>query len=299
MINETQNNLISKTISATKTTETKQPQKNVQTAVIQEIKPDTFEKKTVANSSKISSKDILNGIISFGLCIGLFFLPDMIFAYKNRKQSKFINKIKGLKPAFKNLMTSQEQKQLKNGNIKITLEGIKDKFKYNEIIILDQNGKIKQRILTRKEKMPNGKYLLRNMKSYKGSDLHNNSKVARNESKYLVKEYKRSKVENNQYKIKINEPNKGPKEYHCYCTKNGEPILRVQTFDDRKENTMFLYDRNFCVGTDKQVAPQDSNKPTYNILNIPKKNIKDKVYTFKNYGEQYDSKLIEKFMNNF
>ena len=165
------NNLITQTINNS-------AQNNVQQVKKAEVVSDTFQKSTpkptntqnLPKKTKISNKTlskVIDAATSVILLGGLFFLPDLIFAVKNKKANNILGKYKNFKPIIGEVITSQKQETLKNGLTKITLENIKGKFKFNEIMILDKKGNMKQRILIRKEELPNGKYIVRNVQSYK------------------------------------------------------------------------------------------------------------------------------------
>lgn len=285
------NNLISKAVTTVKQNETKTSE-----TVKLETKPDTFEKNSKPSSPKISKSEILKGVFTTAFCLGLFFIPDIIMAFKNKQNTNLINKYRNFKPMIGDTITAQRLERLPNGNQKITMENIKGAFKFNEIVIIDKKGKLTNRILIKKEELPNGKYMLKRMKAYKGENLIDNNEILKNENKYLIKEYKRSKTCNHQSKINIYKKGSLVEENTCYSTPAGEPTLIVKEDGNTKKNILFLYDKNKCIGSDTQIIGEEGQ---HNILNIPSKNIKNKKYIFEKEGAQYDSKLLEKFKQYF
>jgi len=285
------NNLISKAVTTVKQNGTK-PSETVKL----ETKPDTFERSNKPSSTKISKSEILKGVFTAAFCLGLFFIPDIVMAFKNRQNTNLINKYRNFKPMIGDTITAQRLERLPNGKQKVTMENIKGAFKFNEIVIIDKKGKLTNRILIKKEELPNGKHILRRMKSYKGENLIDNNEIKKNANKYLMKEYKRSKTCNHQSKISIYRKGNILEENTYYSTPAGETTLIIKKDGDTKKNILFLYDKNKCIGSDTQIIGE---KGQHNILNIPSKNIKNKKYIFEKDGVQYDDKLLEKFKQYF
>ena len=297
------NNLISKTVNNNLKSSEQIQQSGTNIKKIDSI-PDSFEssnaKKANTNTNSNSKKyNIINGVISTGLFIGLFFLPDLIFAIKNKKSNNLLKKYQNFKPLIGEFITNKQKSILKNGNIKVTLENINGRFKDNEIMILNKQGKMIQRILIKKEEMPNGKLVVKSVKSYKGNNLTDNNEILNNEKKYLYKGFKRKKIASKEYQTSVYIKGNKPVNTQFYATSNGEPILRVKENDTQKENMAFLYAGDKCIGTDTQIIPKDKNKPSFNILNIPEANIKNQIYEVTKNGKQYDQKLLNKLIENF
>ncbi len=270
----------------------------------QEIKKDSFENTTspkiITPKENSKAMKIFNGVLSTAFFLGLFFLPEILLGTFNKKNSKgLLNKYKNFKPAIGEFVTNQKQERLKNGNLKITLENIKDKFKYQEIIIGNNKGNIIQRILIKQEEMPNGKYITRLVKSYKGKNLINNAEIDKNEHKYLFKLFKRSKVQNKEYRTLVQNQNEPPKITRFFTTSNGKPVFRVKENEIQKENMAFLYSGDKCIGTDTQVIPKNNPDNQYNVLTIPSVNIRNKKYDPSRETKPYDTSLLKKFMQNF
>ncbi len=294
----TSNNLITQTLNNTSKVHTTQPN------VKKEIIPDTFV-NTVDNSvskNKISNKtlakvlDFATSLLLFG---GFFFLPDIIVALKNKKSNGILKNFKKFKPFIGETVTSQKQEVLKNGRTKITLENIKGRFKFNEILILDKQGKMKQRIIIRKEEMPNGKYITRTIRSFKGDNLVNNNEICKNPDKYLFKEYKRSNQINKEYKTTVKRKGKTPETTTYIGTSDGKPVFRKIITPEYKINTAFLYDSNTCIGTDSQIVPLNNKEEQYSLLNIPKQGIINKKYNVDKDGQQYDKRYLNQLLSNF
>lgn len=286
------NNLIAKAAN----TQIKQAEVNTAPKPqIQPAKPDEFissNKKASSTPKNALMMNILSGVI----LAAVFFLPDIIMRRNARKSTQLIKDLANFKPAIGDTITGQTQTYLKNGKVKTTLETIKGRFKLNEIIIVDK-GKITQRILTKKEEMPNGKYVLREMKSYKGDKLINNDEINKNEAKYLFKHYKRSQSANREYSVTISGKDRETEHFKYINTSAGQPVLRIRQKADRKENMAFLYKGERCVGTDTQVIPKDKPQEQYNVLTLPSEGYVSKKYkpeTEKNlYDHSLQSKLIE------
>ena len=301
---QSSNNLITQTINnQIKSTETNKTQITSPQIDKQEIKKDSFENTTspkiITPKENSKAMKIFNGILSTALFLGLFFLPDILLGSFNKKTKGLLNKYKNFKPVIGEFVTSQKQERLKNGNLKITLENIKDKFKYQEIIIGNKQGNIIQRILIKKEEMPNGKYITRLVKSYKGKNLINNAEIDKNEHKYLFKLFRRSKVQNKEYKTLVQRQNESPKITRFFTTSNGKPVFRINENEIQKENMAFLYSGDKCIGTDTQIIPINNPENQYNILTIPKAGIRNKVYDPTKEEKPYDTSLLTKFMQNF
>lgn len=301
-IQATNNNLITQTLNnQIKTNNTNKVENNISTPKT-ENRPDSFEKtntpQIITPKGPSKGMQILNGVISTALMLGLFFLPDLIFARKANNNG-ILNKYKKFKPVIGEFVTSQRQDRLKNGNLKITLENIKDKFKYQEIIIGNPKGNIIQRILIKKEEMPNGKYITRFVKSYKGKNLANNAEIDKNEHKYLFKLFRRSKIQNKEYRTLVQKQGEEPKFSRFYTTSNGKPVLRIQENEAQKENMAFLYAGDKCIGTDTQIIPKNNPDSQYNVLTIPSANIRNKKYDPSKETKPYDTSLLKKFMENF
>ena len=298
------NNLITQTINSS-------AQNNVQQVKKAEVVSDTFQKSTLksptntqnlAKNSKISNKTlskVIDAATSVILLGGLFFLPDLIFAVKNKKANNILGKYKNFKPIIGEVITSQKQETLKNGLTKITLENIKGKFKFNEIMIVDKKGNIKQRILIRKEELLNGKYIVRNVQSYKGNNLSNNKDLAKNYNKYLFKEYRRSSSVNKEYKAIIKRQNEETKVINCVGTADGKPVFNTTLTPTHKINTAYLYDNDRCIGIDKQFVPRSGKEEQYSIVNIPTQGIHNKQYDLNADGQQYDKRYLNKLLQNF
>ena len=298
------NNLITQTINnQIKSTEINKIQITNPLTNKEDIKKDTFETTTtpkiITPKENNTSMKIFNGIISTAIFLGLFFLPDILLGSFNKKSKELLNKYKNFKPIIGEFVTSQKQEKLKNGNLKITLEKIKNKFKYQEIIIGNKQGNIIQRILIKKEEMPNGKYITRVVKSYKGKNLINNAEIDKNEHKYLFKLFRRSKVQNKEYKTLVQYQNEPPQISKFFTTSNGKPVFRVNENNIQKENMAFLYSGDMCIGTDTQIIPKNNPDNQYNILTIPSANIKNKKYDPSQETKPYDTNLLKKFIENF
>ena len=301
---QSSNNLITQTINnQIKSTETNKTQITSPQIDKQEIKKDSFENTTspkiITPKENSKAMKIFNGILSTALFLGLFFLPDILLGSFNKKTKGLLNKYKNFKPVIGEFVTSQKQERLKNGNLKITLENIKDKFKYQEIIIGNKQGNIIQRILIKKEEMPNGKYITRLVKSYKGKNLINNAEIDKNEHKYLFKLFKRSKVQNKEYRTLVKNQGEEHKITRFFTTSNGKPVFRVKENGTQKENMAFLYDGDKCIGTDTQIIPKNNPDNQYNVLTIPNAGIRNKVYDPNKDQKPYDTSLLKKFMQNF
>lgn len=268
-----------------------------------QTKVDTLEisqkPKIITPKDSGKSMKILNGVLSSVLFVGIFFLPDLIFAKWGRRTQGLLDKYKKFKPFIGNEVDAQKQNILKNGNIKITLEKIQNNFKYNEIIIGNKKGNIIQRILIKKEQMSNGKYITRLVKSYKGDDLVNSDNIYKNETKYLFKKYKRAKLSNREYQVFVKRRNEQPSISKLFTTNNGEPVLRIKENNNIKENTAFLYKNNKCIGVDSQIIPKDNPEKQYNILTIPNYNIKGYKYDPLKEDKLYDKSLLNTFKDNF
>lgn len=301
---QTGNNLITQTINSNnikQNDKTKQEIIKPELATSQ-IKNDSFEKsqkKIITPKEPNKAMKIFNGVLSTVLFLGIFFLPDLIMARFNKKSQGILDKYKKFKPVIGDVVDSQKQNILKNGNIKITLEKVKNNFKYNEIIIGNKQGNIIQRILIKKEEMPNGKYITRLVKSYKGNDLINTDKINKNEAKYLFKEYKTTKIAQKEYNISVKKQNEKAIISKLFTTNNGEPVLKIKENNNQKENIAFLYDHNRCIGTDSQIIDKKNNTNPYNILNIPEANIRNFKYNLTQDGEQYNSNFLDKLLKNF
>lgn len=291
------NNLITQAINNTAKQNTVPPKTAATIA-------DTFEKTLpdTSNKPKINSKtlakvvDIATSVLVFG---GLFFLPDIIFSVKNKKSKGIIDKYKKFKPFIGETLTSQKQETLKNGKLKLTLENIKGRFKYNEIMIIDKQGKMKQRIIIRKEELPNGKYIIRNVRSYKGENLTNNKELAQKADKYLFKEYKRTAPVNKEYKTIVKRQNKEEIVTNYVGASDSKPVFKSTLTPTHKINTAFLYENDKCIGLDKQFVPRNANAEQYSVLNIPTHGIHNKKYDLNKDGQQYDKRYLNKLLQNF
>lgn len=289
------NNLITKTIA----NQSKLAEQPVQQNTTQphNTQLDTYTPSR-ANKKFSNKTAIITNLVSGVVLVGLFFAPELLFARRMKNANRVMNQAMNFKPLIGNTLTSQAQKYLSNGRVKTTLENIKGRFKYNEIVVI-QNGKPFKRILIKKEEMPNGKFILREMKTYQGKNILDNNQLAKNEDKFLVKHYKRSAIDNNTYSTTVSSLNKKADKTKYYCTSYGEPILRIKETPTQKENSVFLYNKDTCVGIDKQIVPKDDTKEVYNILTIPQNNIFNQKYDYKNSGIPYDNKLRLKLKDNF
>ena len=298
------NNLITQTINNNlKNNDIKKQDINQTNTAKIETKADSFENTTkpkiITPKEPNNTSKIVNGIFSTAIFLGIFFLPDIMMARFNKKNKNILDKYNKFKPIIGDIVDKQNQKFLKNGNIKITLEKIKNHFKYKEIIIGNKQGNIIQRILIKKEEMPNGKYITRLVKSYKGNDLANNNRIDKNEAKYLFKEYRKSRISHKEYNISVKKQNEKAITSKLFTTNNGEPVLKIKEDNNQKENIAFLYDQNRCIGTDSQIIDKKNNSNPYNILNIPESNIRNLKYNLTQDGEQYNSKYLNKLLKNF
>ena len=271
------------------------PQPIVNQPLNTERKEDVFEKKR-SNDSAIKNNFIAT-IASGAIFAAILFLPEFLIRRKGNIAGS-LEKLRKYQPLIGNKLTSQSQVRLKNGKVRINFENNEGRFKYCETVVLD-GAEIKQRIISKKEQMANGKYILVDMKAYKGDNLLNNAEILNNEEKYLVKHYKRTKVEPKKYTVTINENGKESKNLTYYTQKNGEPVLIMTTNNDTPVNTVFLYSGDKCVGTDKQIIPNNINERMYNILTIPSSNVHNYYYDFAKEGSPYSEKLLKKFRSNF
>lgn len=285
------NNLITKAIT---NYQPKQDEKIQQNTTKSEATTDEFISTNPA--IKRTKAQLIASCISGIALIGLFFLPEILMLKKAKKLNNALEQAANFKPLIGEI-NHQSQQYLNNGRIKTTLESIKNGFKYNEILIV-KDGKPNKRIITKKEKLNNGKYILREMKVYEGEEILDNTKLEKNIKKCLKKHYKRTPLENNEYIVAIRTPQKETKSKY-FCTNDGEPILKSQEYNDRKENTLYLYRENTCVGTDTQIVPKDSSKNSYNIATVPQDGIFKLQYTPDSTNTPYDKALKEKFIKNF
>lgn len=285
------NNLITKTA-------TNYQQKEDEKKQLNPTKLETTTDKFIStNPIKKRTKAQLIASWASGIAlVGLFFLPEILMLKKAKKINNAINNAKNFKPLIGEI-NHQSQQYLSNGRIKTTLERVTDRFKYREILVV-QNGTPQKRIIMKKEKLNNGKYILKEMKVYEGEEILDNAKLEKNVKKCLKKHYKRTSLNNDEYIVAIKTPTKETKSKY-FCTSEGEPILKSQEYNDHKENTLYLYSGNTCVGTDTQIVPKDSSKDSYNIATVPKDGIFKLKYTPNSTNTPYDKALKEKFIRNF
>lgn len=289
------NNFILKAAENTKATNI-QPA-NLQPVVNQSVNhelKDTFEKKN--NNDNFIKSNLLSTIASGVVLASILFLPELLMRKQLNVNSSLLGKLTKYKPLIGNKLTSNSQMVLKNGKIRINLENDKDRFKYCETVILD-GAKIKQRIISKKEKMPDGTYVLREMKSYKGDNLVSNEELKKNETKYLVKHFKRVDNGGHEASVMLQEGEK-IKKYREHYSSLGQPILKISEHDKYKENMAFLYSGERCVGTDKQVISK-SDGSQYHILTLPENGIFAHKYNPEVDGRQYDFSLMQKLLENF
>lgn len=285
------NNLITK---ATTNYQSKQDEKIQQNIPRPEATTDKFV--STNPTIKRTKAQLIASCVSGIVLVGLFFLPEILMLKKAKKLNNALEQAANFKPLIGEI-NHQSQQYLNNGRIKTTLESIKNGFKYNEILII-KNGKPNKRILMKKEKLDNGKYILREMKVYEGEEILDNAKLEKNVKKCLKKHYKRTSLNDDEYIVAIKTPTKETKSKY-FCTSEGEPILKSQEYNDHKENTLYLYSGNTCVGTDTQIVPKDSSKDSYNIATVPKDGIFKLKYTPNSTNTPYDKALKEKFIRNF
>lgn len=270
------------------------PQATVNQSVNTAVK-DTFEKKT--NNAGFIKNNLVSAIASGIAIAAIIFLPELIIRKQYNVTSNLLKKLTKYKPLIGNELTSHTQTTLKNGKIRINLENDKGRFKYCETVVMD-GAKIKQRIISKKEKMSDGRYMLREMKSYKGDNLTNNEELEKNETKYLVKHFKRIKVRNKEYEINVKTKDRVQTSREI-CSSTGQPVFKIFNKNKHKENAVFLYSGEKCVGIDRQIVPKDKNKPQYNILTIPREGIFNLRYNFETDGHLYNKSLMQKFIDNF
>lgn len=285
------NNLITKTATNSQYKQDEKIQQNIP-------RPEaTTDKFVSTNPAKKRTKaQLITSCVSGIVLVGLFLLPEILMLKKAKKINNAIKDSKNFKPLIGEI-NHQSQRYLSNGRIKTTLERNTDRFKYSEILVV-QNGTPQTRIIMKKEKLNNGKYVLREMKAYEGEEILDNTKLEKNAKKCLKKHYKRENLNRNDYRVTIRTP-KSETQSKYFCTKNGEPILKTQEYKDHKENTLFLYNGNNCVGIDTQSVPKDSSKDIYNIATIPKADIFKLKYNPNQTNIPYNTSLKEKFIRNF
>lgn len=266
----------------------------------QNVRPNTVNNVDKFISTKDDDKSSKKGIFSslaLGVAMaGLFFLPDFLLRKHIVKSENLFDKLLKVNLLIGQEVTSRKQVGLKNGNIKLTFENEKDLCKDIETIILE-GSKIKQRIVCRKKKLPNGKYIVQEMKSYKGDNLVNNEEFTQKGSSNLVKHFKRIQIDRGEYK----ELTKGKQKRQIaksHYTTQGQPILRSIETDTHKENTAFLYSGDECVGVDKQVISKNDDSE-YHVLTLPNKGIFGRKYNPETDGHQFDESLMSKLLNNF
>ena len=285
------NNLITK---ATTNYQSKQDEKIQQNIPRPEATTDKFVSTNPA--IKRTKAQVITSCVSGIVLVGLFFLPEILMLKKANKINNAIKNAKNFKPLIGEI-NHQSQQYLSNGRIKTTLERVTDTFKYREILVV-QNGIPQKRIIMKKEKLNNGKYILKEMKVYEGEEILDNAKLEKNVKKCLKKHYKRTSLNDDEYIVAIKTPTKETKSKY-FCTSEGEPILKSQEYNDHKENTLYLYSGNTCVGTDTQIVPKDSSKDSYNIATVPNDGIFKLKYTPNSTNTPYDKALKEKFIRNF
>lgn len=294
------NNLIARTISTTKNSSIEKKTTSPVITNTAESRLDSVElSKHKENKSHKPNKlkPFIDAFTSGLIIAGIFFLPDIITAIKNKKISYDNKKYSKFKPLIENI-TSQKQEQLSKGRIKTTLEAINDNFVENEILIMDTQGRITQRVLIKKEEMPDGKEVIRKIITYVGKDLSDNLELRRNQKKYLFKEYNRTAIINNQSSINIKVKDKDERNITMFSTNYGEPVLKIEEKATQKENTLYLYDNDLCVGTDTQIINKNTHEQ-YNIINIPEKDIYQRKCNSNQDSSQYDKSLMNKFLANF
>ncbi len=282
-------------LRAAEKNQTVKPQAVVNQPLNTERKEDVFEKKR-SNDSAIKN-NFITTIASGVIFAAILFLPEFLIRRKGNIAGS-LDKLRKYQPLIGNKLTSQSQVRLKNGKVRINFDRYEGKFKYRETVVLD-GAKIIQRIISKKEQMVNGKYILVDMKAYKGDNLLNNLEILNNEEKYLVKCYRRTKVDSKKYNVTIYEKGKDCKNLTYHTQKNGEPVLIMTTNNDTPVNTIFLYSGDKCVGTDKQIIPNNIKERMYNILTIPSSNVHNYYYDFAKEGSPYSEKLLKKLRSNF
>lgn len=297
------NNLITHKISTiNQTKEVAKQASNNTTEIVNNSNNNTNDILTLTSKNNQKNKSsfmkFLNAFCSGIIIAGIFFLPDIVYAIKNKHTSMKLDKYKKLKPLIGDMLTSQKQEQISKNRIKTTLEAIEGRFKKNEIIIMDKKGLITQRILIAKEEMPNGKFIVRKVMSFKGHDLSDNLDITNHPEKYLFKKYYRSPIKNNESNVYITRKGQDKQRMKYYSTPNGEVTLIAKETDKHKINKLLLFDKDRCIGTDTQIIDKET-KEQYNIVNIPNNNIFNKKYDFKKDGRQYSERLIQKFLKNF
>ena len=289
------NNFILKAAENTKAT-------NIQSANLQPIVnqsknielKDTFEKK--GNNDNFVKKNLLPAV-SYGIALAvMLFLSELLIRRKKNITPNLLESLRNYMPLIGDKFTSQSQKILKNGKMRINIDSDCGRFFYRETLVMD-GAKIKQRVISKKEKMLDGTYLLREMKSYKGDNLVNNEELKKNEAKYLIKHFKRTDVGGHEASVKVQEGQK-IKKYREHYSSLGQPILKISENDKHKENMAFLYSGEQCVGTDKQLISK-SDASQYHILTLPKNGIFAHKYNPEVDGRQYDLSLMKKLLENF
>src|SRR5574344_1408445 len=137
----TNSNLISQTVQ--NNLNNKSADKNHPQIIVPQNNPKLAKDSFTNNSNKskgINYGKICNTLFSTALFIGLFFLPEIIGKFKNKKvfNRSAMDKQKET--------TEMSKKILKNGNIKLSIDTNLDFNKLKEIFITTPKGEIKQRI---------------------------------------------------------------------------------------------------------------------------------------------------------
>lgn len=290
MISSTSSNLVNSFLASKSATPIKKQKDN-------QVKP--VEKKQELPKKHIITENVASVLIDLavtGIFIGtLFYLPEIL--------AKRIKKVKmpgGLKESLLgDDISSIKQFIDKKGNKKILLEkdGIADVTR--EFIVISPENKVTNRVFTAYEKKPGGRLFLRRMKSLKGSNLQDVGEIANNESKYLEKSFIRKKVDSSEYLcIKRNNGNV-TQQYKTIVTPQGQPVMNILETPEKTEFVAFLYDKNKCVGLDKQIRFKDSTKKGYNILTLAGKDSpKGEKYNPED-GLKYNPILLETLIKNF
>jgi len=256
---------------------------------------DTFTPQNIKKNKKDIIGKILNFAGSTALLVGFFFIPDIISLLRNRnafKPSAF-KKLEKIKPIIEsNETTRTSTSVLKNGNVKAKVETTTDTGTLEEILVMTPKGDVKKRILIKKIKS-NGKFIVKNMRSYEGKGIENNAELEANAEKYLVKEYKRVNKGYGEHHIIVKRAGKSEENTKLYCANDGDPILSFKETPNEKIQTKYLYAQNRLIGTDKKITAKDGSKER-NVYTMPEMDIVNKEYdpaTYKPYPKLFLEKL--------
>lgn len=292
-------NLISQTVQ--NNLNNKSADKNHQQKIMPQNSPKLGNDSFTNNSKKsngINYGKICNTLFSTALFIGLFFLPEIIGKFKNKKvfNRSAMDKLKEIKPLLKqNETTEMSTKILKNGNIKLSIDTNLDFNKLKEIFITTPKGEIKQRIFIKKTLL-NGKYVTTSVRTLEGKNLADNDALKSDVKKYTVKKFKRTLPQNGEYYTTVERKNLSTEKSRIFCTSNNENLMKQTDNGTNKTQTIFLYNRNTLVGTDKQIKNKD-NTILENIVTIPTQNIHHQKYNIDD-KKPYSDNLLEKITKN-